>query len=129
MVKVVFIEHDGNSHEVNAYTGESLMEAAVSNNVPGIDADCGGNCACGTCQVFVNSEWISKVGEKSEMENSMLEFSEKNHFFTSDFMALPTPAGRSVVWKDRHWSRALLHDFLSGICDAVFVRSVYVRFQ
>ena len=76
MIKVVFIEHDGNSHEVNAYAGESLMEAAVSNNVPGIDADCGGNCACATCHVFVDPEWISKVGERREMENSMLEFSE-----------------------------------------------------
>ena len=76
MVKVVFIENDGNTHEVNAYVGESLMEAAVSNNVPGIDADCGGSCACATCHVFVTGEWISKVGERREMENSMLEFSE-----------------------------------------------------
>ena len=45
------------------------MEAAVSNNVPGIDADCGGNCACATCHVFVNPEWIANVGERSEMEN------------------------------------------------------------
>ena len=76
MIKVVFIEHDGNSHEVKAYTGESLMEAAVSNNVPVIDADCGGSCACATCHVFVNPEWISKVGERRELENSMLEFSD-----------------------------------------------------
>ncbi len=76
MVKVIFIEHDGKNHEVGAYVGESLMEAAVSNNVPGIDADCGGSCACATCHVFVNPEWISKVGERREMENSMLEFSD-----------------------------------------------------
>ena len=68
MVKVVFIEHDGNTHEVNAYVGESLMEAAVSNNVPGIDADCGGNCACATCHVFVNPEWIANVGPVLEKE-------------------------------------------------------------
>ena len=76
MVKVIFIEHDGNNHEVDAYVGESLMEAAVSNNVPGIDAACGGSCACATCHIFVNPEWISKVGERREMENSMLEFSD-----------------------------------------------------
>ena len=76
MVKVIFIEHDGNNHEVDAYVGERLMEAAISNNVPGIDADCGGSCACATCHVFVNPEWISKVGERREMENSMLEFSD-----------------------------------------------------
>ena len=76
MVKVIFIEHDGNTHVVDAYEGESLMEAAVSNNVPGIDADCDGSCACATCHIFVNPEWISKVGERREMENSMLEFSD-----------------------------------------------------
>ena len=76
MVKVVFVEHQGNQHEVNAYKGESLMEAAVSNDVPGIDADCGGNCACGTCHVFVNADWLSKVGKRSEMENLMLEYAE-----------------------------------------------------
>ena len=76
MVKVVFVEHQGNQHEANAYKGESLMEAAVSNDVPGIDADCGGNCACGTCHVFVNADWLSKVGQRSEMENLMLEYAE-----------------------------------------------------
>ena len=76
MVKVVFVEHQGNQHEVKAYKGESLMEAAVSNDVPGIDADCGGNCACGTCHVFVNADWLSKVGQRSEMENLMLEYAE-----------------------------------------------------
>ena len=76
MVKVVFVEHQGNQHEVNACKGESLMEAAVSNDVPGIDADCGGNCACGTCHVFVNADWLSKVGQRSEMENLMLEYAE-----------------------------------------------------
>ena len=76
MVKVVFIEHDGNNHEVDAYVGENLMETAISNNVPGIDADCGGNCACATCHVFIHPEWTSKVGKRGEMENSMLEFSD-----------------------------------------------------
>ena len=72
MVKVVFIEHDGNPHEVDAYVGESLMEAAVSNNVPGIDADCGGSCACATCHIFVNPEWISK----EEMDYYISQFEQ-----------------------------------------------------
>jgi ferredoxin, 2Fe-2S len=76
MTKVIFIDHDGNNYQINANQGDSLMEAAISNNVPGIDADCGGLCACGTCHVFVELNWLSKVGERSEMEDSMLEYTE-----------------------------------------------------
>ena len=76
MTKVIFIDHEGNNHQVNATLGESLMEAAISNNVPSIDADCGGLCACGTCHVFIEPNWLSKVGERSEMEDSMLEYTE-----------------------------------------------------
>ena len=54
MPKITFIEFDGTAHEVDVPAGGSVMEAAVSNNVPGIDADCGGACACTTCHVFVN---------------------------------------------------------------------------
>ena len=76
MPKITYIDNQENSKTIDVENGLTVMEGAIQNNIPGIDADCGGNCACGTCQVFVNSEWISKVGEKSEMENSMLEFSE-----------------------------------------------------
>jgi 2Fe-2S ferredoxin len=76
MTKVIFIDHEGNNYQINANQGDSLMEAAISNNVPGIDADCGGLCACGTCHVFVELNWLSKVGERSEMEDSMLEYTE-----------------------------------------------------
>ena len=77
MFKVVFIEHDGNSHEVNDYVGESLMEAAVSNNVPGIDADCGGNCACATCHVYVKEEWFDKLPKKEDGEEDMLDMAHE----------------------------------------------------
>ena len=52
------------------------MEIAIANDVPGIEADCGGSCACGTCHVYISNEWINKLEEKSDMENSMLEFTE-----------------------------------------------------
>ena len=74
MPKVTFIEHDGTSHEVQAVAGQSLMRAAVDNGVPGIDADCGGQCACATCHVYVESGWFERTGERSEMERSMLSF-------------------------------------------------------
>ncbi len=74
MPKVTFIEHNGNAHTVQAESGLSLMRAAVDNNVPGIDADCGGECACATCHVYVEAAWFARTGEKSDMENSMLGF-------------------------------------------------------
>ena len=76
MPKVTLVEHDGTRHELDAENGRSLMEVAVANNVPGIDADCGGACACATCHVYVDAEWLPKLAEKSDMEVSMLDFAE-----------------------------------------------------
>lgn len=74
MAKITYIEHNGTSHTVEAVVGESVMRGAVDNNVPGIDADCGGECACATCHVYVDPAWISKTGSRTEMEESMLSF-------------------------------------------------------
>jgi 2Fe-2S ferredoxin len=74
MPKVTFIEHTGKRHEVEAKLGLSLMRAATDNNVPGIDADCGGECACATCHVYVEGDWLGRTGERTEMEQSMLSF-------------------------------------------------------
>ncbi len=74
MVKIIYVEHSGETHEVNAELGQSVMEAAIHNLVPGIDADCGGACACATCHVYVREDWREKVGGPSEMEMSMLDF-------------------------------------------------------
>jgi 2Fe-2S ferredoxin len=74
MPKVTFIEHDGTVHVVEAVSGLSVMRAAVDNNVPGIDADCGGECACATCHVYVEPEWLPKVGARTETEETMLSF-------------------------------------------------------
>lgn len=76
MTRVTFITHDGEQHDVDAEDGQSLMTAAIENDIAGIDADCGGSCACATCHVFVESAWAGKTGEQSEMEQSMLEFAE-----------------------------------------------------
>ncbi|MBC6443668.1 MAG: 2Fe-2S iron-sulfur cluster binding domain-containing protein [Rhodobacteraceae bacterium] len=77
MPKVTFIESNGTAHNVDARTGRSLMEAARENNVPGIDADCGGACACSTCHVYVDDAWIGHLPEKDMMEEDMLEFAWK----------------------------------------------------
>ncbi|MEL7029216.1 MAG: 2Fe-2S iron-sulfur cluster-binding protein [Pseudomonadota bacterium] len=74
MVKITYIEHSGEEHVVEAEAGLSVMEAAIKNMVPGIDADCGGACACATCHVIVDPAWIEKVGKPEALEESMLDF-------------------------------------------------------
>jgi len=77
MPKVVFIDHEGNKREIEAKTGTTIMEAAVQNLVPGIDADCGGACACATCHVYVDEAWFGKLKARDDMEDSMLDFAEE----------------------------------------------------
>ncbi len=76
MAKITYIEHTGTAHEIDVENGQSVMEGAVKHAVPGIDADCGGACACATCHVYVDAAWLSRTGERTEMENSMLDFAE-----------------------------------------------------
>lgn len=74
MPKITFIEHGGKEHTVDVAEGLTVMEGAVSHNVPGIDADCGGACACSTCHVYVHPDWVGKLPEKEDMEIDMLDF-------------------------------------------------------
>ena len=72
MGQIIFVSHDGESHEADIVEGQSLMQIATSNGIPGIDGDCGGECACGTCHVIVGSEWVALTGEQGEDEEEML---------------------------------------------------------
>jgi 2Fe-2S ferredoxin len=74
MIKITYIQADGRQFAVEVKAGISLMEAAVKNNVPGIDAECGGACACATCHVYVEESWRTATGEPETMESGMLEF-------------------------------------------------------
>ena len=74
MVKIVYIEFSGARHEVDVEPGLTVMEGARNNNVPGIEADCGGACACSTCHVYIDSDWVKKLPEKDPMEEDMLDF-------------------------------------------------------
>jgi 2Fe-2S ferredoxin len=76
MAKITYIEFNGAEHVVDVKNGLSVMEGAVKNNIPGIDADCGGACACATCHVYVDQAWLDKTGSQSAMEESMLDFAE-----------------------------------------------------
>ena len=73
MSSITIIEHDGTEHKVSIEEGVSLMELATNNDIPGIDADCGGACACGTCHVIVDDAWAKKVGDPTVEENQMLD--------------------------------------------------------
>ncbi|NWH07091.1 MAG: 2Fe-2S iron-sulfur cluster binding domain-containing protein [Alphaproteobacteria bacterium] len=77
MAKIKYIEHNGKEHVLEVPNGWSVMEGAVKNLVPGIDADCGGACACATCHVYVGEEWLSKLEPKSDMEQTMLDFASE----------------------------------------------------
>ena len=74
MPKIKYIEHDGKEHTVDVPPGWSVMEGAVKNMVPGIDADCGGACACATCQVYVDPMWAPALPPMTDMEEAMLDF-------------------------------------------------------
>ena len=76
MAKVTYIEYDGTRHEVEVPLGLSVMRGAVDNDVPGIDADCGGSCACATCHVYVDAAWLERTGlpAAGSQEAAMLSF-------------------------------------------------------
>ena len=74
MAKITYIGAEGTRYEVEAENGSTVMENAIRNGVPGIEAECGGACACATCHVYVDEAWTEKVGKPEAMEESMLDF-------------------------------------------------------
>ena len=73
MPKITNIEHNGKKHTIDVANGLSIMEGAVQNNIPGIDADCGGAMACATCHVYVKEEWFNNLPQKEQGEEDMLD--------------------------------------------------------
>ena len=81
MPKITYIEHNGKSHVVEVPNELSIMEGALQNNIPGIDADCGGSCACATCHVYVDEKWFGNLSKKEDAEQDMLDMAfEPNKF-------------------------------------------------
>ena len=81
MAKITYIEHSGKLHTFQVQNGLTVMEGAVQNNIPGIDADCGGSMACATCHVYVKEEWFNKLPKKEDGEEDMLDMAyEPNKF-------------------------------------------------
>ena len=73
MPKITYIEHGGKEHKIDVSNGLTVMEGAVQNDIPGIDADCGGSMACATCHVYVKEEWFNKLPKKEDGEEDMLD--------------------------------------------------------
>ena len=74
MAKITYVEHNGKEHVVEVANGLTVMEGARDNGIPGIEADCGGACACSTCHVYVDPAWVDKLPKKDHMEADMLDF-------------------------------------------------------
>jgi len=77
MAKIKYVEFGGKEHVVDVANGLTVMEGARDNGIPGIEADCGGACACSTCHVYVAAEWVEKLPKKDSMEEDMLDFAYK----------------------------------------------------
>ena len=73
MAKIHFVDHKGETRTVEIENGATVMEAAIRNSIPGIEAECGGACACATCHVYVDAEWRDRVGPPNEVELEMLD--------------------------------------------------------
>ena len=73
MAKITYITSDDKIHEIDVQNGLTVMEGAVQNDIPGIDADCGGGMACATCHVYVKEEWLDKLPTKEDGEEDMLD--------------------------------------------------------
>ena len=81
MAKIIYIENNNKSHTINVENGLTVMEGAVQNDIPGIDADCGGACACATCHVYVDEKWFDKLPKIEDAEQDMLDVAfEPNKF-------------------------------------------------
>ena len=81
MAKIIFNTHDNQTHTIDIQNGLTVMEGAVQNDIPGIDADCGGGMACATCHVYVKEEWFDKLPKKEDGEEDMLDMAyEPNKF-------------------------------------------------
>jgi ferredoxin, 2Fe-2S len=77
MPKITYIEHNEKSHTIDVPNNLTVMEGAVQNNIPGIDADCGGACACATCHVYVDEKWFDKLPKKDNAEEDMLDMAHE----------------------------------------------------
>ena len=82
MPKITYIEYNGKSHQIDVANGLTVMEGAIQNNIPGIDADCGGSMACATCHVYVKEDWFNRLPKKENGEEDMIDMAHDPNKFS-----------------------------------------------
>ena len=104
MPKIKYIEQNGNSKTIEVDNGLTVMEGAVQNNIPGIDADCGGGMACATCHVYVEDSWFNKISKAEDAENDMIDMAynpKKNSRLSCQIMVSDDLDGLSVYMPEK----------------------------
>ena len=104
MAKITYIENNGKSHSVDVADGLTVMEGAVQNNIPGIDADCGGGMACATCHVYVEDKWFDKIPKAEDAENDMIDMAfepKKNSRLSCQIVVSDELDGLEVVTPEK----------------------------
>ena len=95
MAKITYVEHGGKEHVVEVANGLTVMEGARDNGIPGIEADCGGACACSTCHVYVDPDWVDRLPKKDNMEADMLASPGRRTTRRATSPGSPTPSARA----------------------------------
>ena len=104
MPKITYNDHEGNSKTIEVEKGLSVMEGAIQNEIPGIDADCGGSMACATCHVYVNENWFNKIPKAEDAEIDMIDMAfepKKNSRLSCQITVLEELDGITVKTPER----------------------------
>ena len=104
MAKITYNTHDNKNYSIDVQNGLTVMEGAVQNDIPGIDADCGGGMACATCHVYVNEEWLDKLPSKEDGEEDMLDMAfepQQNSRLSCQIMVSDDLDGLSVYMPEK----------------------------
>tara|TARA_B100001059_G_C17415668_1_gene370639 strand:+ start:189 stop:509 length:321 start_codon:yes stop_codon:yes gene_type:complete len=104
MTKITYTDHQGNSKTINVDNGLSVMEGAIQNEIPGIDADCGGAMACATCHVYVKDEWFNKIPKAEDAEVDMIDMAyepKKNSRLSCQIIASDELDGLEVITPEK----------------------------
>ena len=105
MAKITYIDNDGNSKSIEVDNGLTVMEGAIQNDIPGIDADCGGSMACATCHVYVEEKWLNKIPKAEEAEIDMIDMAfkpEKNSRLSCQIIVSEEIEGLVVTTPEKH---------------------------
>jgi 2Fe-2S ferredoxin len=106
MTKIRFVEHSGKVHEIDAKDGVSVMRNALSHNIPGLDAECGGNLSCSTCHGFIDPQFYDQLPPPSENEKVMIECTVEpsdNSRLTCQVLVTPELEGMTVTWPESQY--------------------------